>query len=88
MGNRRLRTLALVPFLLAAQCQSGPADTKPRPCELACAKLQELGCPAGDPTPAGSPCSAWMCAGGPAGANVLCIAAATSCEAAEECSDG
>lgn len=85
MGNRLLTFLALVPCLVAARCQGGAADE--RPCQRACARLEQLGCPEGAPTPEGAPCSAWMCSGGPIAHNPTCIAAAPSCEAARECAE-
>lgn len=96
MGCRPMRALLFTPFLLAAQCQFEPKDEplpQPSPapvvadCVRACEQLQSLGCPAGEPTPSGKLCTDWICAGGPAAHNTQCIAAAESCEAAEECAE-
>lgn len=89
MGHRLLSALLLTPFLLAAQCQVEPRPDGPRPCELACANLEHLGCEEAEPTPAGAPCTTWMChaEAGPVSHNPTCIAESATCEAARECGE-
>lgn len=91
MRSRVARTAPwlLTPFLLAAQCQVEPRSDGPRPCELACANLERLGCEEAEPTPAGAPCTTWMChaEAGPVSHNPTCIAGAPTCEAARECGE-
>jgi hypothetical protein len=59
-------------------------------CIVMCAHLQILHCPAGDPTPKGATCEA-VCenteSSGYASENPRCQAQATSCQAADACSD-
>ncbi len=40
---------------------AGPPPTEGMPCERACKRMQQLGCPEGDPNPKGDACAVWLC---------------------------
>ena len=60
----------------------------PRDCPDLCAHYRTLKCPAGDPTPGGTPCEA-VCsnaiASGMSNPNIACRVVATSCAATDKC---
>jgi hypothetical protein len=94
--------LAAAVFLAIAICINLAGCTKPLPppvpptdwdggtatCEAACARLQQLGCPSGKPTPKGAPCVA-VCRNvmdsGLIEWNLDCIARAVSCGETDVC---
>lgn len=68
--------------------QDGPEPAPTADCGAACANLQSLGCPAGDPTPDGATCEE-VCVvvqeePGPE-LPLRCIIDADSCDAADDC---
>lgn len=87
-------------LLAASSCSStlpvvvnhnGPIPTgTPSDCQDACDNLRKLHCPAGDPTAKGASCEA-VCinteSSGYASMNPRCEAKATSCDAADACSE-
>ena len=51
-------------------------------CERACARMQRLGCPEGDPSPNGQRCRKWFCEASSSGIlnmNAACLAKITDC---------
>jgi len=64
------------------------ADAGGATCETACARMQQLGCPAGRPTPRGAPCIE-VCAAAEASGliswNVACVTSANTCGASDHC---
>jgi hypothetical protein len=64
------------------------ADAGAATCETACARLQQLGCPSGKPTPKGAPCLE-VCehvqASGLIEWDLICIARAVSCGETDVC---
>lgn len=54
-------------------------------CEEACDRLSVLGCPEGEPTPAGAPCVE-VCENGMAGRyDLACVAGIESCQRLQSC---
>lgn len=61
-----MRSLVILAAALVTACASTPRPLHPEPdvvvvypadaCPMACARLQTLGCPEGDPTPDGTSC--------------------------------
>ena len=98
-----IRRLLIQALLFATGCSAyssiapppvnhnGPLPTgSDADCSAMCINLRKLHCPAGDPTPKGAPCEA-VCqnteSSGYASENPRCQAKASSCEAADACSD-
>lgn len=97
--ENRANLLIFLGFILCVTCTVVPPDPEPpptpeppegTPCERACARIVELGCPEAEPEPGldgepgtadDVPCLEWMCA-----ADYLdheAIASATSCDILE-----
>lgn len=78
--------LSVVVFCAAiAGCPTPHVPPAGVDCGAACENLQSLSCPEGGPTPAGVPCSTWLCETPKAPERTACIAHAASCEAARAC---
>lgn len=83
----------MVSVLMVGCSASPPPHPSPEPpapeaCVVACERLQELGCPEGDPTPAGASCVEVCRATETSGLVTLrpaCVARIQSCEAIEGC---
>lgn len=59
-----------------------PVPTEGEPCERACERMRQLGCPEAEPNPAGDACEVWLCA--QAGSTIVdhdfeCLARIESC---------
>ena len=70
-----------------APVDAGLPDEQGTPCERACARMQRLGCPEGDPTPMGQPCERWFCDAVKAEIVPLrpeCLATITACEQVDD----
>jgi hypothetical protein len=74
-----------------AHCERGvtPDPEDSQLCPEACAHLQELGCPEGDPLPDGTTCSSWCVYTQEQGhwLNLPCILSIESCDELEECEE-
>ncbi len=87
------RIAGLLIGLLVVSCGPAPAPQPPTPsvadCSTACAHLRALGCPDGQPTPAGTSCEA-VCedtvASGLVRLDVACLAQVPTCAAELRCS--
>ena len=84
--NFLLVAVAAMIASVALGCKPAPSPPQPRgDVAGACAQLRTLGCPAGQPSPAGKPCEMVLGASAISSARVACVSAAPDCPAAEAC---
>jgi len=87
---RSIHLVAAICGILAAHLVQGcrhPAPPLPDgvDCNAACARLSALECEGGKPSPAGTPCTTFLCTLPISSAHAACISHADTCATAEAC---